>query len=180
MADGMNNIRAMRVTELMGDYRNLQTYMAGIRASPSAEEYNEDGYVVLRQCVAQSQALLQQPFQSEAAQRGDEEQNKAQLRRIIVDAAVRRFQAKRLYMRATAALRWVNARTTILQGQRPHAGHAPALQQIRNQLRSELATITDARVDASLRQADTAEGKWLAEDPPLATIQRVAGNGNGR
>ena len=81
MADGMNNIRAMRVSELMGDYRNLQTYMANIRASPSAEEYNEDGYVVLRQCVAQSQALLQQPFQSEAAQRGDEEQNKAQLRR---------------------------------------------------------------------------------------------------
>lgn len=43
----------------------------------------------------------------------------------------------------------------------------------------ELAAITDARVDASLRQADTAEGKWLAEDPPLAAIQRVAGNGNG-
>lgn len=77
----MNNIRAMRVSELMGDYRNLQSYMANIRASPSAEEYNEDGYVVLRQCVAQSQALLQQPFQAEGTSRGDEEQNKAQLRR---------------------------------------------------------------------------------------------------
>lgn len=84
MADGMNNIRAMRVTELMGDYRNLQTYMASIRASPSAEEYNEEGYVVLRQCVSQSQALLAQPFQSENPGRGDEEQNKAQLRRYVM------------------------------------------------------------------------------------------------
>lgn len=84
MADGMNNIRAMRVTELIGDYRNIQTYMASIRASPSAEEYNEDGYVVLRQCVSQSQSLLSQPFQSETAQRGDEEQVKAQLRRYNI------------------------------------------------------------------------------------------------
>lgn len=124
-----------------------------------------------------------------------------QIHRIIADAAIRRFKAQKLYLRATAALRWVNARTTILQGQRPHAGHAPALQQIRNQLRNvshqrqarglrdgelladcvlqELASITDARVDTVLRQADSAEGKWLAEDPSLAAIQRVVGNGNG-
>lgn len=42
----------------------------------------------------------------------------------------------------------------------------------------ELAAITDARVEASLRQADIAEGKWLAEDPPLQIIQRGLGNAN--
>ena len=54
---------------------------------------------------------------------------------IINDAAVRRFLAQRIYMRILAVLRWVNARTAILQGQQPNAGHAAALQQIRNTLR---------------------------------------------
>lgn len=43
--------------------------------------------------------------------------------------------AQKLYLRSTAALRWVNSRQAVLRGQRPHAGHAPALQQIRNTLR---------------------------------------------
>jgi hypothetical protein len=46
----------------------------------------------------------------------------------------------------------------------------------------ELASITDQRVELSLRSADATAGKWLAEDPSLQQIQRVAGNGmsNGR
>jgi hypothetical protein len=55
---------------------------------------------------------------------------------IIVDASVRRHQAHKIYLRAAAALRWVNSRAAVLQGHRPHAGHAPALQLIRNTLRS--------------------------------------------
>ena len=57
-------------------------------------------------------------------------------RSIITDAAVRRFRAQRIYVRATAALRWVNSRAAILRGERAHAGHAAALQQIRNNLRT--------------------------------------------
>ena len=53
-----------------------------------------------------------------------------------MDAAVRRFKAQKLYLQATAALRWINSRNAILQGHRAHAGHAPALQQIRNTLRA--------------------------------------------
>jgi hypothetical protein len=55
---------------------------------------------------------------------------------VIVDAAVRRFKAQKIYLRATAALRWVNSRAAVLQGQRPHAGHAGALLQIRGTLRT--------------------------------------------
>ncbi|KXL43466.1 MAG: hypothetical protein FE78DRAFT_152262 [Acidomyces sp. 'richmondensis'] len=169
----------MRVAEIMADFRNIQNYISSIRANPSAEEYNEEGYLVLRRCVAEAQALLSQPFQTQPGGRGDDEQDKIQLQRIITDASLRRFRAQKIYLRATAALRWVNSRNAVLQGQRAHAGHALALQQIRNTLRAELASITDQRVELSLRSPDVAAGKWLAEDPTLQTIQNLVGNGNG-
>ncbi|RMX89881.1 hypothetical protein D0869_00530 [Hortaea werneckii] len=180
--------RALRVAEILNDYRNILDYLSAIRANPSAEEYNEDGYVVLRKCVTQAQALLSQPFRTQGGSRGDDEINKAHLRRIIVDAAARRFKAQKLYLQATAALRWINSRSAILQGQRAPAGHAPALQQIRNTLCAvskgylttsrippvfELASVTDQRVELSLRSADSTAGKWLQEDPSLATIQQA-------
>ncbi|KAK4963417.1 hypothetical protein LTR10_001046 [Elasticomyces elasticus] len=178
----VNQARAMRVSELMNDYKNIQNYIAAIRASPSAEEYNEEGYVVLRRCVAEAQALLSQPFETFSTKRGDEEHDKMHLRRVVVDAAMRRFRAQKIYLRATAALRWVNSRVSVLKGQRPHTGHAPALLQIRNVFRAELASITDQRVELSLRSADSAAGKWLQEDPTLQHIQRMSGAvcSNGR
>lgn len=75
----------MRVAEIMADFRNIQNYIAAIRASPSAEEYNEDGYVVLRQCVGSAQALLQMPFNSQNGNKGDDEADKASLRRSVSD-----------------------------------------------------------------------------------------------
>ena len=56
--------------------------------------------------------------------------------RVIIDASARRFQAKKIYLRAVAAIRWSNARNNILQGQRPHQGHTAYLQQITNTLRN--------------------------------------------
>jgi hypothetical protein len=44
----------------------------------------------------------------------------------------------------------------------------------------EVASITDQRVELSLRCSDSEEGKWLEEDPGLPTLIRLAGNGNGR
>jgi hypothetical protein len=55
---------------------------------------------------------------------------------IIVDAAVRRHRAQKAFLRATAALRWMNARAAVLQGQRAQEAHGPALLQIRNALRT--------------------------------------------
>jgi hypothetical protein len=71
----------MRVQEIMTDFRTIQSYIAAIRANPSAEEYNEDGFVVLRRCVAEAQALLAQPFNVQNGTGGDEEANRVQLRR---------------------------------------------------------------------------------------------------
>lgn len=105
----------------------------------------------------------------------------------MLDASARRFQAQRIFLRATATIRWVNCRNAILQGQKPHAGHASALQVANNNLHAvsvapqtavadadimvkELSTITDERVVDDLRAADYQAGHWLQEDPPLYTI----------
>lgn len=71
----------MRVAEIINDFRNIQNYLASIRANPSAEEYNEEGYVLLRKCATEAQSLLSQPFHTQNGSKCDEEQNKLHLRR---------------------------------------------------------------------------------------------------
>ncbi|KAI5359063.1 hypothetical protein Slin15195_G066940 [Septoria linicola] len=170
--------RAMRVSELMTDYRNTQTYMASIRSNPSAEEYNEEGFQVLRHCVAESQRLLQQGFAtivpSATAKEGDEEAAKTQLRRVIYDAATKRFFAHKTYLQAQAAIKWCSYRQKILQ--LPNAQpqqQQQAVMQIRVTLRQELAALTDQRVEALLRYQDMQERKWIVEDPGLDQILRM-------
>ncbi|KAF2654705.1 hypothetical protein K491DRAFT_705091 [Lophiostoma macrostomum CBS 122681] len=174
MSDGLNDARAIRVAEIMTDFRNLQYYLSQLRASPTAEEYYLEGYSLLRQCSAEAQAILDAPFSaSSAAPQGDSEREKQQLRAIIVDAAVRRFQCQRAYLRAHAGLRWMNSRNSVLRGQKPNASHLSALQSADSTLRMELLSLTDAHVDNTLRTQDASQGKWLAEDPTLAQIQQI-------
>jgi hypothetical protein len=60
---------------------------------------------------------------------------------IITDAAVRRFQCQRAYLRANAGLRWMNSRNSILRGQKPNANHLGALQQADATLRNVGQTV---------------------------------------
>lgn len=53
----------MRILEIMNDFRTLQHHISSIITRPAAnpvdqESYYLDGYVVLRQCAAESQAIL--------------------------------------------------------------------------------------------------------------------------
>ncbi|KAF2025708.1 hypothetical protein EK21DRAFT_116562 [Setomelanomma holmii] len=174
MSDGLNDARAMRVAEIMTDFRNLQHYLVQLRASPTAEEYYLEGYSLLRECTTEAQTILQIPFAGHnGAATGDPEQEKQQLRTIITDAAVRRFQCQRAYLRAHTALRWMNTRNGILRGQKANASHFAALQQADATLRNERLAITDAHVEYTLRSQDAAQGKWLNEDPSLAQIQHI-------
>jgi hypothetical protein len=71
----------MRVAEIMSDFRNLQYYIAQIRATPTAEEYYLEGYTLLRQCAADAQAILSAPFAAATTSPGgNPEREKAQLR----------------------------------------------------------------------------------------------------
>lgn len=45
---------------------------------------------------------------------------------------------------------------------------------VTDKLRQDIAAITDQRVEQCLRSADTAAGKWMAEDPSLGIIQRLS------
>ncbi|KAH7411957.1 hypothetical protein DE146DRAFT_627970 [Phaeosphaeria sp. MPI-PUGE-AT-0046c] len=174
MSDGLNDARAIRVAEIMTDFRNLQHYLVQLRVAPTAEEYYLEGYSLLRQCASEAQAILQTPFAGNSgASTGNPEQERQQLKAIITDAAVRRFQCQRAYLLAHAGLRWVNSRNSILRGQNPNASHLGALQQVDATLRNERLALTDAYVESTLRNQDAAQGKWLNEDPSLAQIQQI-------
>lgn len=71
----------MRISEIMADFRNILLRIAAIQALPSREEFNEDGFIVLRQSQAEAKALLTQPFEQSSRGRGTEEHHKVQLKR---------------------------------------------------------------------------------------------------
>jgi hypothetical protein len=53
----------MRILEIMNDFRTLQHHVSSLitrstATPPDQESYYLDGYVVLRQCNAESQAIL--------------------------------------------------------------------------------------------------------------------------
>ncbi|KAF2665353.1 hypothetical protein BT63DRAFT_482304 [Microthyrium microscopicum] len=167
----VNHARAMRIAEIMNDFRSLQYYLAAIHVNPLAEDYYLEGYSLIRACIAEGQAVLANSYTNAAAHpSGDEEAEKSQLKLIIVDASVRRFLCQRAYMRAVAAQRWANARTQILGGHRPHAGNLHQLQQLDAQLRTELGAITDGHVLDTLQSHDVAQGKFIDDDPSLEIL----------
>ncbi|KAE9988786.1 hypothetical protein EG328_007390 [Venturia inaequalis] len=81
MADGYNDARAMRVAEIMADFRNLQYYIAQIQANPPPEDYYLEGYTLLRACVTEGRAILASPYAYGAAThpQGEPEAEKSQL-----------------------------------------------------------------------------------------------------
>ena len=77
----VNDARAMRIAEIMTDFRNLQHYLSQLRATPTAEEYYLEGYSLLRSCASEAQTILQTPFSaSTGASSGDPEREKQQLK----------------------------------------------------------------------------------------------------
>ncbi|KAB2577535.1 hypothetical protein BFW01_g9705 [Lasiodiplodia theobromae] len=169
MADGLNDARAIRIAEIMTDFRNLQHYIAQIRVSPSPEEFYLEGYTLVRQCHAEAQAVLNAPFNANPSPGEDVEQQKVLLKAVLLDASLRRFRCQRIYLRATAAMRWINSRNAILRGE---SADPAGLQNVDASLQSELANITDEYVEYSLRAQDLQQGKWLNEDPELAIMQQ--------
>lgn len=83
--DGMtvNEARAMRVAEVMNDFQMLQQYIMQPQPNPSAEDYHEAGYEILRQCRAAGSAVLSAQFEIDPSQLpdGSGEPEKRQLQR---------------------------------------------------------------------------------------------------
>ena len=80
----VNQARAMRITEIMNDFRVLQHHMAQIRVEPTREESELAGFRILRHAISQAQAVLAQPFTaSSPAPGGDVDREKEQLRQYV-------------------------------------------------------------------------------------------------
>ncbi|KAK5687982.1 hypothetical protein LTS12_028951, partial [Elasticomyces elasticus] len=141
-----------------------------VDASP--EDYWEEGFVVIRECLSAAQALLESNYTpgTVSGQANSDEVEKVQLQRVILDSGARRFQAHRIYLRIAAAKRWALNRRTILRGQRPTAQNMVELNNLRNTLQQELAQITDQYVVSDLRAADLRAGHWLDDDPSLPIV----------
>lgn len=197
----VNQARAVRVAELMNDYRTLLLHISQQQADASPEEYYEDGFTVLRECHAAAQRLLSANYQPcPVTGTGNAETEKAELQRyaaalspqlhiqqfarymtrthpkvgfrVIIDSCTRRFQAHKIYLRAAAARRWAMTRMQTLRGQRPTSAHGPALKAAQVTLQQELARVTDQHVVSDLRAADLRAGHWLDDDPSLDMMQR--------
>ena len=104
----VNDARAMRVAEIVSDFRNLQHYMAQIQASPSAEEYYLPGYSLLRACITEAQAVLAAPYtqSSSAGPGGNLEAEKAQLRAYVHTFSLRSWYCTRDSALACTSRRW--------------------------------------------------------------------------
>lgn len=77
----LTNVNA---AEIMQDFRTLQHRIAQIRATPTAEEFYGQGYVLLRECAAEGQAVLERPFDpSPRAESDDPELAKAELKMFV-------------------------------------------------------------------------------------------------
>ncbi|KAI9800684.1 MAG: hypothetical protein M1825_004006 [Sarcosagium campestre] len=173
MSDGLNDHRAIRVAEVMNAFRSLQHYIIQAKVDPQwPEDYHEQGYAILRQCIEQAQILLAVNFNFAPTQGGSQEQEKMQLKRVLLDAHTRRFQAQKIYSRAMAARKWAISRHALLQGQKSHAGHVPALRALDRNLQADLSRVTDEAVHAEVRAVDVRAGRWVAEDATLNDIRQ--------
>lgn len=86
-----NRARALRVAEIMNDFRTLQHHIESLTQRPEARPTRQEdlyigGYVILRQCAADTQALLARPVDlgvigAEPSRVPDTEVQKATLQR---------------------------------------------------------------------------------------------------
>lgn len=157
-----NEARALRVLEIMNDFRTLQVHITSLvtRAEsnpPDQASYYLDGYVVLRQCSAEAQAILATHYNPgnlgvEPGNIPDTEVQKATLQRIILDSSTRRFsvntptmmlqsrtltlrQAHKIYLRAAAGMRWIQLRQQASSGSLSPDKKAQALRALDARLR---------------------------------------------
>ncbi|KAF7908512.1 uncharacterized protein EAF01_004267 [Botrytis porri] len=175
MADGLNDQRTARVADLLSDFRTLQYYIAAAPTDPSnMDDYYTEGYAALRQCSLDGQHILNCAAETRVprVRGGADEQCKAELQQVLLDAFSRRHEAQKIYLRQGAAQRWIGYRDQVLQGQRPHTGHTDQLNACDVQLRAELVSITDEAIYSDLRSSDYGMGRWTQEDPSLRHVQR--------
>ncbi|KAL9054862.1 MAG: hypothetical protein Q9162_003894 [Coniocarpon cinnabarinum] len=169
MADGL---RAIRLTELIQDFRTLQHEISDITSMPPDVNEEGAGHELLLQCRMEGHALLQQPFQEvPLPTNNDPEEEKRHLQFVVLDAAARRFRAQQILLRAEAARRWISSRDAVLNQQQQGPASPSQMEQVDNALSNELANITHESILTQLRTADLTSHRWVEEDPSVVDIE---------
>lgn len=83
----MNQARAVRVAELINDYRTLLLHISQQQVDVSPEDQYEEGYTVLRECHTSAQRLLSANYQPcPMTGQGSAETEKAELQRYLLES----------------------------------------------------------------------------------------------
>ncbi|KAF4423082.1 hypothetical protein FPRO06_05323 [Fusarium proliferatum] len=173
--DGLNEFRTMRVAEVLSDFRTLQYYIAAAPVDPEdTADYYTEGWAALRQCALDGQHILECGADTSVPTPpgGEQEQMKAELKQVLLDAYARRHEGQKIYLRQAAAQRWVEYRKQVLQGGVPNSSNQSQLRACDRQLRAELSAIADEVIYAELKASDEGMGRWTAEDPSLRSVLR--------
>ncbi|KAF7536848.1 hypothetical protein G7Z17_g12975 [Cylindrodendrum hubeiense] len=173
--DGYNEYRTARVAEVLSDFRTLQYYIAAAPVDPQdAAEYYTEGWAALRQCSLDGQHILECAADTSvpSAPGGEDEQIKAELKQVLLDAYARRHEGQKIYLRQAAAQRWVEYRQQALASGRSASKTESQLRACDRQLRTEIAAISDDAIYTELQTSDINMGRWTAEDPSLRSVLR--------
>lgn len=173
--DGYNEYRTARVAEVLSDFRTLQYYIAAAPVDPeNAEDYYTEGWAALRQCSLDGQHILECAADTSVPnpQGGEDEQTKAELKQVLLDAYARRHEGQKIYLRQAAAQRWIEYRAQTLQSGQSPSRIASQLRACDQQLRTEIAAVTDEGIYNELKASDQVMGRWTAEDPSLRRVSR--------
>lgn len=75
----------MRIAEVMNDYHMIQRRISQYQVLAPQQDYYQEGYVILRQCVTEAQAVLAAPYDYQLLEipRGPGENEKRQLQRQV-------------------------------------------------------------------------------------------------
>ncbi|KAF4443127.1 hypothetical protein F53441_11560 [Fusarium austroafricanum] len=173
--DGLNEYRTMRVAEVLSDFRTLQYYIAAAPVEPEdTADYYTEGWAALRQCALDGQHILECGADTSVPTPpgGEQEQMKAELKQVLLDAYARRHEGQKIYLRQAAAQRWVEYRKQVLQGGVPNSSNQSQLRACDRQLRAELSAVVDEVIYSELKASDEGMGRWTAEDPSLRSVLR--------
>ncbi|KAJ4423675.1 hypothetical protein N0V82_001698 [Gnomoniopsis sp. IMI 355080] len=164
-----------RVAEVLADFQSIQYYIASAPVDPAnMDDYYTEGWSTLRQCNLDGQRILNCGADTRVPETsgGPDEQAKAELKLVLLDAYGRRHEAQKIYLRQAASQRWVEYRDQVLNGARPNSKNQAQLRLCDQQLRAELQSITDQTIYSEFQISDEAMGRWTAEDPSLRAVQR--------
>lgn len=189
----VNQARAMRVAEIINDYRTLLLHISQQQVDAPQEEYYADGFVILRESLASAQTLMAANYQPcPVTGQGNAETEKAELQRYIHLPFNLPFHSSHPKKKTKIKIKKNHPNTSprvILDGSaRRFQAHKIYLRAAAARrwamtrdsspktaaasLHQDLARVTDQHVVADLRAADMRAGHWVEEDPSLEAIRR--------